>query len=134
MKLIDFQLIREGSPVFDLSYFFYTGGTKELFNKLNDFLKIYHDSLSKNLRELGSDPEKLYPFEQLQEDWKNYGLFGVVLSLFILKVKLLDVNDVQNIVKDHEEETSVMEGLLAASVNKERAKDIILHAYESKVL
>lgn len=89
MKLVDFQIVRLGTPVHDLSYFFYTGGSKALFDKLDDYLKIYHDSLSKNLRELGSDPEKLYPFKQLKNDWKNYARFGVILSLLLVKVKLL---------------------------------------------
>jgi hypothetical protein len=59
LKILDFQLPMVGTPVCDLSYFFYSGGSKELFDKLENYLNIYHESFSKAAKNLGSDPEKL---------------------------------------------------------------------------
>lgn len=130
MKLVDFQITRAGSPVYDLSYFFYTGGNEEIFDKLEDYLKVYHDSLSTNIRQLGSDPEKLYPFKQLQDDWKRYGVFGALFSLILVKVKLLEQKDVEKAVKD-DEEADINE-ILTAEVNenlfKTRTRDIVRNA------
>lgn len=128
MKLIDFQIVRPGTPVYDLSYFFYTGGNKELFDNLDEYLKVYHESLSTNIRELGSDPEKLYPFKQLKEDWKNYGMFGTIFSLMLTKVKLLKSEDVQDIVSDREvpgNKNQFIELKINEKLFKTRTRDIV---------
>lgn len=137
MKLIDFQIINESSPVYDLSYFFYVGATKEQFDKFDHYLKIYHDSLSKNLRELGSNPEKLYPLEQLRKDWAKHSAYGLIFSLLVTKVKLIDHNEIQDMVKDDARE-DVFDGMLNAKVNKdvynERIRNILLHAAKYNVI
>lgn len=137
MKLIDFQLATEANPVHDLSYFFYAGCSKEQFNKLDDFLKIYHNSLSKTLRELGSNPEKVYPLEQLRKDWSKHGLYGVIFSLTVTKVKLMAQNEIMDIVKDNAV-GDVFSGMVNANVNrdifKERIKNILLHALEYNII
>lgn len=129
MKLIDFQAIREASPVHDLSYIFYSNGNKEQFKKLDTFLKIYYDSFSKYLQNLGSVPEELYSLERFKEDWKNYARFGVILSLVVVKVQLMNSQDVKNLVDDKK---TTLEGMLTSEINKDefcaKTKDIILHA------
>lgn len=129
MKLIDFQAIREASPVHDLSYIFYSNGNKEQFKKLDTFLKIYYDSFSKYLQNLGSVPEELYSLERFKEDWKNYARFGVILSLVVVKVQLMNSQDVKNLVDDKK---TTLEGMLTSEINKDefcaRTNDIILHA------
>lgn len=138
MRLIDFQLIRRGTPVYDLSYFFYTGGNKELFDKLDDYLKIYHESLSKNIRELGSDPEELYPFKQLKAEWKKYALFGVIFSLLLVKLKLLEKKDVESIVDDEKDNKENEHVFLNANVNEDlfriRSRDILENACKEGIM
>nr|XP_001807041.2 PREDICTED: uncharacterized protein LOC100141764 [Tribolium castaneum] len=63
VQMMDFQMSFEGTPVYDLSYFFYSGGSKQLFDKLETFLDIYYESFSKCAKALGGDPEKLLPRE-----------------------------------------------------------------------
>ncbi|XP_018566812.1 uncharacterized protein LOC108907558 [Anoplophora glabripennis] len=63
LRLLDFQNVRLGSPISDLSYCLYSGGTKETFDDLDCLLQIYHDSFSENLRAFGCDSNEVYPLE-----------------------------------------------------------------------
>ena len=59
--MLDFQLARCSSPVLDLSFFIYSCTDKSVRdNHFDDLLRIYHEELSKTIKNLGSDPEKLY--------------------------------------------------------------------------
>ncbi|KAK9712055.1 Ecdysteroid kinase-like family [Popillia japonica] len=49
IMLIDWQLLRQASPVFDISYFFYTIASEDALNNLDDYLRIYHEELSKRI-------------------------------------------------------------------------------------
>lgn len=137
VKLIDFQIITEANPVNDLSYFFYSGTSKEQFDKLDDYLKVYHDSLSKNLRDLGSDPEKLYTFQQLKKDWVKHAIYGLILSIVLVKVKLIDNTNIQDIVKDNTDEdvlTNISNSIVDKDLLHERLRNILVHAAEIDVL
>ncbi|RZC41667.1 EcKinase domain containing protein, partial [Asbolus verrucosus] len=60
---------------------------------LDYYLKIYYKSFSSFLKKLGSEPEKLFPFEALKEHWKKYAKFGMIMALNILQIKMTDKND-----------------------------------------
>ncbi|RZC33919.1 EcKinase, DUF1679, and/or APH domain containing protein, partial [Asbolus verrucosus] len=94
MRLLDWQLIKVGSPVCDLSYCLYSGTSKDIFNNLNHYWEIYYESFSSFLKKLGSVPEKLFPFETFKEQWKKYAKFGMIMALGILRVKMTDESDV----------------------------------------
>ncbi|CAH0546171.1 unnamed protein product [Brassicogethes aeneus] len=102
MAFIDFQCIRVASPVHDLAYCFYTGASKEVLDKLDEILKVYHESLSEVLGQCGENVEKVYPFSVLKEEWKLYSKMGMIFSFIIWKVKtrtpeeMIDVNDLLN--------------------------------------
>jgi hypothetical protein len=99
-----------GTPVFDLSYFFYTGGSKELFDKLEDYLNIYHESFSEAAKDLGGDPNKLFPREALTHDWKTYSRFGMLLSIILIKIKLISKEDAIDIINTANEKTEADNG------------------------
>ncbi|RZC37343.1 EcKinase, DUF1679, and/or APH domain containing protein [Asbolus verrucosus] len=90
MRLLDWQFIKIGSPVCDLSYCLYSGAPKEILDSLDTFLKIYYDNFSSFLKELGSDPEKLFPYEALKDHWKKYSRFGMSMAIIMWKVKLVE--------------------------------------------
>ncbi|RZC42290.1 EcKinase, DUF1679, and/or APH domain containing protein [Asbolus verrucosus] len=102
IRLIDWQIIKVGSPVCDLSYCLYSGASKKVFDNLNEYLKIYYDSFSSFVRELGSDPEKLFPFDALKEHWKKYSRFGMIMALTILRMKLTNKEDLIDFRDDFE--------------------------------
>lgn len=100
INLLDFQLICHGSPIFDLSYCLYSGASGETLNKLNDYLGIYHSSLTDTLHYYGLEAETIYPFKTLKEDWRELCIYGVPLGINLWKIKLLDKNDIPDYSKD----------------------------------
>ncbi|VEN64461.1 unnamed protein product [Callosobruchus maculatus] len=88
IRLIDFQLCRVGTPVFDLSYCFYSGASKALLSQLNYFLDVYHRSLSQSLKQFGLSSEVVYPMSVLKEEWKKYCKFGFFSAVTLWKLKL----------------------------------------------
>jgi len=101
MCFLDWQLSRLGSPALDLSYFIFTATDKNLRDQHYDHLiQEYYDSLSSFLRKLGSDPDKILPFNVLQEHLKKfsvYGLYMAVMLLFIMTSEVEEIPDIHNI-------------------------------------
>lgn len=91
---LDWQLIEVASPIYDISYFFYTVASEEALSKLDDYLKFYHSELMEHIKKLGSDPEDLYPFHVLEEEWKKYSKYGFALAFMVLKVMLVNQDEV----------------------------------------
>ncbi|XP_023312538.1 uncharacterized protein LOC111692681, partial [Anoplophora glabripennis] len=138
VRFLDFQLVRLGSPVCDLSYCLYSGGTKETFDDLDHLLQIYHDSLSENIRAYGCDPDELYPLKALKDDWKVYFHWGVRFGFSVWRGKLvyddevLDLTDVAT--EDGENVQKFTDTKFDEKTFKERTRDIILHLYENNLL
>lgn len=99
MKLVDFQLITNGSPVYDLSYCFYSSGNADSFVNLEKYLQIYHDSLCRTLRVFDLDAGQHYPFSTLKEEWGKYCKFGFAMTLFVSRLKLADEESVPDLKK-----------------------------------
>lgn len=67
--LLDFQLARCASPVIDLSFLIYSCTLKSFRDQhFDDILKIYHSELSNAIKSLGSDPEKIYPWDVFMKE------------------------------------------------------------------
>lgn len=67
IKIIDYQLARLASPATDISFFIYSCTVQDLREKhYDELIQIYHKNLSDLLRNVGSDPDKLFPFTALQ--------------------------------------------------------------------
>lgn len=133
--LIDFQLSRAHSPVMDLSFFMYCCCSSTIYNNLDTYLRIYHDSLSKHLQSLGSNPAILYPYAVLKNHWKKYCSFGLCNAVFMIKLVLLKPEETFDIGEqldtknqnfsaafDKEHETE--------SVFQERLRDLVRHFYD----
>lgn len=76
--LIDFQIARYASPACDITHYIFGTTLKEMRDQhYDDFLKIYHESLSFQLHRLGSDPEKLFPYHVFQQQLRKFGRFGL---------------------------------------------------------
>lgn len=80
-KIIDFQVTRCATPVLDVAFVFYACTTQDLRLKhYDELLKFYHDVLSKQILEMDSDPEKLYPWAVFMKEVKKYSFFGLAFS------------------------------------------------------
>lgn len=93
VKFLDFQLSRISNPVCDLSYFLYACTSNKILNNLEKYLRIYHESLSLHLRQLGSEPEELFPYQAFLEQWKKYSKYGLMMALVILRLMLCESDE-----------------------------------------
>ena len=85
VMLIDFAMIRYGSPVIDLSTFLSLHCAEELDKDMIDnALKVYHDSLKESLEENGIEDCERFSYEAVHEDYKRKGIFGYVIASFFL--------------------------------------------------
>ncbi|RZB84913.1 EcKinase, DUF1679, and/or APH domain containing protein [Asbolus verrucosus] len=137
MRFLDFQLSRVGSPVIDLSYFLYSCADEEVLKNFDSILKVYHSSISDCLSELGCDPETAFPFKKLKEHWREYGKFGLVMCLFLLKITLCDSNEAPDLMETAEKGEDFAESFNLKIQNQDvynkRVMDVYLH-YAEKFL
>lgn len=64
---------------------------REHYNKL---LKTYHESLSETVRKLGSDPERLFSYDDLQDELRYLGDFALLTGPLIVQLKIANPEDV----------------------------------------
>lgn len=100
MRFLDFQISRLGSPLMDFSYFFYTCAPKQVLDDVEKYLNIYHNSIAKSLKELGCDPEKVFPFTLMKSHWKKYSKYGLVLSATFIRSFICDKDEAPNLTSD----------------------------------
>ncbi|XP_031836576.1 uncharacterized protein LOC116428713 [Nomia melanderi] len=83
--LIDFALIRYGSPIIDLSTFLCLHCAEEIGKDLIDSgLKAYNDSLIQCLTENGIKNLERFSYEAICNDYKEKGMFGFAIAAFFL--------------------------------------------------
>lgn len=96
-KMIDFQLTRCASPILDISFFIYACSTEDLRKDYyHVMLKHYHDNLCSQIRNLGSNPDKVYSWDCFMEEVKKYAFFGLAFSFESTPVIILDPEDAFN--------------------------------------
>ncbi|XP_023016278.1 uncharacterized protein [Leptinotarsa decemlineata] len=137
MRTVDFQLMKLGTVVFDLSYAMYSGGSKEIFDELKHYLDVYHKSLSSALKELQCDVEELYPRKELENEWKTYCKFGFLMGLLTLKENLVYENgnlDITEIIQRSEEMKEVEVGRYNKDEVHRKSVELIRHMYTSGFL
>ncbi|XP_050298091.1 uncharacterized protein LOC126737295 [Anthonomus grandis grandis] len=146
VKLIDFQLMTERTPIHDLSYFFYSGASKEDMDNLEFYLQIYYESFSKHVLGLKQNPEEVLPFITLKKEWKENGIIGVMLSIHLWQLKLLPKeNFIENLrekniekkVSDQETRehfVKILKEVRKSEDYQKRTKDILVHACEYGVV
>lgn len=80
-KIIDFQLTRCASPVLDIIFVIYACTDQDLRIKhYDELIEYYYNILSNQIRELGSDPDKIYSWDTFVGEIKKYSYFGLAFS------------------------------------------------------
>lgn len=123
IKFLDFQIISSGSPVYDLSYFFYSGASGEAFEKLEHYLKIYYNSLTDTLHDFALDVETIYTFDKLKEEWIRYCIFGFALAILLWRIKLVDKEAVPDLTEY--KDVDKIQPVKIAEEQQEKYKQII---------
>lgn len=126
MRFVDFQISRLGSPLLDFAYFFYTCSPKRILDDVDKYLEIYHISLSSFLKELGSDPEKVFPFCVLKEHWRKYSKFGLVMANVLLIFMLLDEGE-SFTISENDFPKAFVTPIKNQKLCDQRAIDVITH-------
>lgn len=79
--MLDFQLARCASPILDLSFLIYSCTLKSFRDQyFDDMLKSYYSELNNTIKLLGSDPDKIYPWDLFMQEVKYSFLKIVPLS------------------------------------------------------
>ncbi|XP_026316173.1 uncharacterized protein LOC113227457 isoform X2 [Hyposmocoma kahamanoa] len=93
-KLLDFQASRCASPVLDISCVIYSYMTQEFRLKhYDDLLKYYYEVLARQVKEMGTDPEKVYSLETFMDEVKKFSYFGLIYSFEGMPAILLECTD-----------------------------------------
>ncbi|XP_055637425.1 uncharacterized protein LOC129776066 isoform X2 [Toxorhynchites rutilus septentrionalis] len=133
-KMLDYQLARYSSPALDISFFIYSCTSQALREAhYEDMLKSYHESLSEMLRDLGSDPEQLFPYFELQKEMREFGRFGCGMGMESVPFSLLDENEVADLDQIQKDEAVPIEGVwklqkIKTQEGRRRLADIFKHA------
>ncbi|GJQ82625.1 hypothetical protein Trydic_g19646 [Trypoxylus dichotomus] len=109
IMIVDWQLFRSSSVVYDISHFFYTTAAEESLSKLQDYLEVYYAELSSEMKKLGSKPEILYPREIFEEEWRTLSKYGFTIAIVILKFMLSNQDEVLQIDKIDFDKTKEVE-------------------------
>lgn len=92
---LDFQVARYASPALDILYHIFSSTRKPLRDKhYDELLNVYYTSLSEMVSRLGSDPEKLFRFSDLQTELKAYGKFAMLTGILLQPFVHLQQDDV----------------------------------------
>lgn len=143
VKLIDFQLCRESTPVHDLSYFFYSGASKKDFDNLEYYLEIYYKEFSEFSQELRLDLKELFSFQVFLNEWKENALIGIMLGIWLWRMKLVSKEEFKKFMSEHEglpkmEQFKLWDGFMAkiyeSDLYKERTSSLLIHAYDYGIL
>lgn len=98
IRILDWQVIKYASPAIDLLYNIFPSTDKSLRDKEYDnILQTYYKSLSKTVKLLGSDPEKLFTYENLQSELKRYGKFLLMLAPIMIQMFLAESSEIKNL-------------------------------------
>ncbi|XP_059486393.1 uncharacterized protein LOC132203001 isoform X1 [Neocloeon triangulifer] len=99
IRLLDFQLMRLGSPVLDLLFFLYSVTTAKERDDggWERILKHYHDSFCFALTSLGADAKKVFPFEDFLKEVKKYGRYGLGMGIESVPLSMVESENVNDL-------------------------------------
>ncbi|XP_068624247.1 uncharacterized protein [Battus philenor] len=107
-KIIDFQLTRCASPVLDLTFFIYACTSQEMrLQHYNDLLKYYYEVLARQIRDMDSDPDKIYPWDVFMDEIKKYSYFGLAFSFESTPFIVLAPEDAVNMEMEGNEKLNI---------------------------
>ncbi|KAL3273768.1 hypothetical protein HHI36_015195 [Cryptolaemus montrouzieri] len=99
VRFLDFQMAMVDSPVIDLSSFLYNVADENALANFDYLLSVYHESFSKTMESLGSNPEIIFSMSDLKQHWKKYGFYAVIALAIYIKVQLCDLDEVPDFIK-----------------------------------
>ncbi|XP_055605910.1 uncharacterized protein LOC129754074 [Uranotaenia lowii] len=136
VKMIDFQLARYSSPALDISFFIYSCTTQELRDAhYKELLQAYHQSLTEMLRDLGSNPDELFPFSELEKELHEFARFGCGMGIESVPFSLLEEHECPDLDLIQGEEAVPIEKVwilknIKTKEGRQRLADVFKHAID----
>ncbi|EFA06727.1 hypothetical protein TcasGA2_TC009658 [Tribolium castaneum] len=139
VAILDWQIARYTTPIFDLSYFLFSCVSGRDFEELDDILATYFDSFTGHLKSLGiSEPELLYSKNEFLKDWTRFCKYGILMSTFLMKVVSTDKDEVVDIAENAEKGKNIEDVFLNEIRDKDnfknRTKVIIQYAIKNNLI
>lgn len=122
---------RYTTPVLDIVYFIFTSTDKQLrTEQYENLIRIYYEHLSQHLTRLGSNPEKLFTFNDLLDQLKRFGRYGLVMATMLIPMVTTETKDIPNMDELSEQihRGDTFDGTMIKEVNiayKDRMSDVI---------
>lgn len=69
---LDWQISKIGSPAYDLCYFLFLSGSKDILENHKKYLSIYYKILGENLNSAGININEIFPYDLLEAHWKMF--------------------------------------------------------------
>lgn len=94
VSFLDWQISRYGSPAFDVLGFIFVSTSKDFRDQhYDEMINIYYDESREMIKRLGSDPDKLFTFADLQNELKRCAPFVLCMTTVFKLVALAHEND-----------------------------------------
>lgn len=95
---LDWQISRYCPPALDLLYNIFSSTDQQFRTEhYEKLLKTYYSSLSDTIKKLGSDPNKLYTYENLEAQLRKFGEFALFCGPMLIQVKVANAEHVGNL-------------------------------------
>lgn len=115
--LVDWQLSRISSPAVDLSYFLFSSTEKKFRDQhLDELIRLYYDRFAEIIQRCGSDPLKLYTFNDLQAQMRSHSVYGVLTAPILISIMVADPEQLVNLDEmddlqsdDHENHLAILD-------------------------
>lgn len=137
MCILDWQISHISAPVLDLLYFFGATTDKELRDShYDELLKHYHDTMGDFAAEMGSDINKLYPYEVFMKQMQQCGGYGLTTALMLLPLLTSESDEIpdMNELFEADDLSKSMEAMTFTSKNNDeyetRIRDMCHHMVE----
>lgn len=125
--------MRYVSPAMDLLYYIFGSTDKAFRDKYYDkLLQTYYGSLSEIVRQLGSNPDKLFTFQDLQDELQKFGQYALWSGPMVKRSQLADSEDVADLDEFAKGEEEYMIRPFSGdkqAVFNDLANDIVLDLY-----
>jgi hypothetical protein len=115
-KAIDFQLVRYGSLVLDLSTLIFSCTDLEQRNKLGGIegiLALYQRELNCVVTSLGAPEEAGMSMEELLTAWRQFGAHGFGYSIELVQVSLIEDTDIEDLDRFDDDQTLTLADILS---------------------
>ncbi|XP_077291486.1 uncharacterized protein LOC143914942 isoform X2 [Arctopsyche grandis] len=106
VRLLDWQMVKETSPVADIAYLMFSSGDGVLREQhYDDLLNLYHETLSLSLSRMGLNVNDCYPKSAFNEHLRVFLPFGLMMGCITAPLFLMegaDIPDMNEMLKKDE--------------------------------